>query len=357
VLVRERKQFRGQKKEDDIDYEGGRIKVPRPPQFFILDSRGYVHLYRFYDTRYAAPKLSMFIQPLSMREFIKKKEFLKGKLLNSEKRLRSKSQMKIQIVSSPQKRNRSKSQLQRKSSFSETKALYFFSCENIWSSIKIYRPEEKQKIIEDLKKTVADKKALENQSQNPFKNFDNPFALLKKTEETPSASLFKQADNPFTSVKKMEGVSSSSLFSQGPVNSLFKKTDNPFLPAQKTKEKSTSSLFSATQTGFGNSLFNQNFQKPQVKGFQSNSLFSSTKKTDSGIDSANLFSSNTSEKTVIKVFTTTEDPIKRKAFLFLNKFESDVLFKVEKEEFPAHKSILSEKCRFFKNMFASKDFE
>ena len=55
------------------------------------------------------------------------------------------------------------------------------------------------------------------------------------------------------------------------------------------------------------------------------------------------------------VLVTPEDRI-RKALLFMNKADSDVIFKVEDQEFPAQKSILSEKCKFFKNMWASKDF-
>jgi len=193
-------------------------------------------------------------------------------------------------------------------------------------------------------------------------------------QKTQSQNLFKKADNLFAPIQKTEETSSvpSSLFSQTSA-SLFKKTDTLFAPSIKNTEgkletkHSTSSLFSSAPSSSGSSLFSLgssnrpsfSLQKPTPKdtkiGEESrNSLFSSTKKADSGLGPGNLFSSNTSEKTVVKVFTTTEDPAKRKAFLFLNKFESDVLFKVENEELPAHKYILSEKCRFFKNMFASK---
>ena len=179
-------------------------------------------------------------------------------------------------------------------------------------------------------------------------------------------NLFKKPKNPFTSVEKDNESASSSLFSQTS-SSLFKKTENLFTPSvkkteekfapQETKNSTKSSLFSSSGSSlFGSSASNKpcfSFQKPISKEEAGNSLFSSTKKADSGLNSANLFSSNISEKTLVKVFTTTEDPIKKKAFLFLNKIDSDVLFKVEKEEFPAHKYILSEKCKFFKNMFAS----
>ncbi len=74
----------------------------------------------------------------------------------------------------------------------------------------------------------------------------------------------------------------------------------------------------------------------------------------------NLFSANLSKNSLFprvfqKMFPMPDDPM-RKAILFLNKQESDVTFKVEDQEFPAHKSILSERCKFFKNMFSSKIF-
>ena len=183
--------------------------------------------------------------------------------------------------------------------------------------------------------------------------------------------MFKKVENPFLAIQNPEKTLSSSLFSHAS-GGLFKAAaENPFLPLKKTEDKaiaqSTSSLFSSS----GNSLFSSSssskpsfsFQKLAPKEInredeQHSSLFSLTKKSSlfaqhPGLDPANLLSSNAPEKTFLKVFTTTEDPTKRKAFLFLNKFESDVLFKVEGQEFPAHKYILSEKCKLFKNMFSS----
>ena len=61
-----------------------------------------------------------------------------------------------------------------------------------------------------------------------------------------------------------------------------------------------------------------------------------------------------SYKALQTVVVTPEDRI-RKALLFMNKSESDVVFKVEDQEFPAQKSILSERYKFFKNMFTSKN--
>jgi len=57
-------------------------------------------------------------------------------------------------------------------------------------------------------------------------------------------------------------------------------------------------------------------------------------------------------KAIQRLFAMPEDPV-NSAMLFLNKHESDIVFKVEDQEFPAHKSILIERCKFFKNMFSS----
>jgi len=66
-------------------------------------------------------------------------------------------------------------------------------------------------------------------------------------------------------------------------------------------------------------------------------------------------SANCEEKAVQQIFPMPEDSMK-KTILFLNKLESDIIFRVQDQEFPAHKNILSERCKFFKNMFSSKFF-
>ena len=213
---------------------------------------------------------------------------------------------------------------------------------------------------------------------------------IQNSEKTLSSSLFsqapnnlfKKAENPLNAEDKSTiqetNKTTNSLFSSSG-NSLFdsslKKTENLFLTMKKTENRSivqetkssTNSLLSSSASSlFGSSSTNKpnfSFQKSvskETKGEEEarNSLFSSIKKSNlsvqnPGLDHTNLFSSNPSEKTFLKVFKTTEDPAKKKAFLFLNKFESDVLFKVEDQQFPAHKYILSERCRFFKTMFAS----
>ncbi len=181
------------------------------------------------------------------------------------------------------------------------------------------------------------------------------FESFKKKSSPEKEEIVKKTENPFLPAQKTEKTPSSSLFSLDS-GSLFKTKE-------KAENKETSGLFSSS----GNSLFSNkpsfSFQKLAPKESSTeesrNSLFSLTTKSNlrvqhPGLDPTNLLSSNAPEKTFLKVFTTTEDPTKKKAFLFLNKTKSDVLFKVENQEFPAHKYILSEKCKFFKNMFSSK---
>ena len=124
-----------------------------------------------------------------------------------------------------------------------------------------------------------------------------------------------EPNNPFLSVKKTNND----------------ETENPFLSRKKTEIASLHSLFSAN--------------------LSQNNLF------------ANVVSSKQQPEAVVhnkpkvlqKMFALSVDPVKN-TFLFLNKLESDITFKVENQEFPALKSILSERCKFFKNMFASKTF-
>jgi len=146
--------------------------------------------------------------------------------------------------------------------------------------------------------------------------------------------------------------------------SLFKPQDKPLFATQTKSDaqSTTSTLFSSGNTS-GSSLFGLTSKSKPSFAFEKktsqsdetrNSLFSQVSNKPKGFDASSLFSANAQPKTFLKVFATAEDPTKKKALLFLNKLESDVLFKVEDQEFPAHKYILSEKCKFFKNMFASK---
>ena len=214
----------------------------------------------------------------------------------------------------------------------------------------IFRLREKQKIIEALK--VNKKEQTQNTSVGLFKLSENPFLHVKKTESKPATSgLF--------SVKTEEKP---------------KPTPNNLFSAKATDNSTTSGLFSvisSSSTTTGNSLFGFS-NKPSFslpKNEPQNSLFTSVNKPDlsqkksefdlfkkqTESDINNLFSANSQ----LRAFQTVpdSDPLKRKPLLFLNKLESDVTFKVEDQEFPAHKAILSEKCRFFKNMFSSISLE
>ncbi len=182
-------------------------------------------------------------------------------------------------------------------------------------------------------------------------------------------NLFKATEKPslFTSQKIKFEVKETENTKPKKISSPFQTQDKPLFTPQvrkteikETDSKPTNNLFSSAKTS-GSSLFGPTSKSKPSFAFEKktsqkdethHSLFSQAKPKI--FDASNLFSSNAQPKTFLKVFETPEDPTKRKAFLFLNKHESDVLFKVENEEFPAHKYILSEKCKFFKNMFESK---
>jgi len=214
----------------------------------------------------------------------------------------------------------------------------------------------------------ANKKAIPSQktpekaaSTNLFKLPEKPlFTPLNNSTETKEtdtkpasfADLFKPQDKPlFTPLSnKSQNIETNN-----------KLTDNPFLSKRNlfaSGNTSGSSLFGSTS----NNKPSFAFEKKASEGAElRNSLFSQVNikpnilTESTGLGASSLFSANAPPKTFLKVFTSTtsEDPAKKKASLFLNKLESDVFFKVEDQEFPAHKEILSEKCKFFKNMFSS----
>ncbi len=237
----------------------------------------------------------------------------------------------------------------------------------------------------------ADQKPINLVSLSRNKPLFAPQNIKTETKSIDSTSLFKVQEktlfNPLTDNKEIGQKSTNSsqnisLFvSQNnkidPIFSLNPSQEKPLFTPQnnevKTKEIenkpnlfsstaiATENLFSSGKTAT-NSLFgspsknipNFAFEKKATPGDEANNnLFSQLAIKSNTIDASNLFSSNVPSKTFLKVFATPEDPAKKKTFLFLNKLESDVLLKVENEEFPAHKYILSEKCKFFKNMFAS----
>jgi len=158
--------------------------------------------------------------------------------------------------------------------------------------------------------------------------------------------------SPFAD-KNIKSHEETKASENSPIKRLFAPSgNNIFSPPKPTPNN----LFSSSTT---NSLFgtsdksNSLFQKPiKPKDQSASGLFSLAKipTASQPSKSTDLFSSKDQSTSL---FSMSENPLIKKASLFLNKQESDVTFKVENEEFPAHRYILIEKCRLFKNMFAS----
>jgi len=54
ALMREERPPRGRKNEDKGAYYQKTLRLPKPPKFLILDSKGYIRVFSYYDTRYAS---------------------------------------------------------------------------------------------------------------------------------------------------------------------------------------------------------------------------------------------------------------------------------------------------------------
>ena len=155
---------------------------------------------------------------------------------------------------------------------------------------------------------------------------------------------FKPAEDPFLSFKI-------------PQNTLFSSLEENQKKVKPSENKSVeNSLLSVKKTEGG--LFSADLSKNNL--FANSGLF----KTGSEANEKNLFSTNNlfansglkaKTKTFKKSFGLSDDFLKMGKF-YLNPLESDVTFKGEDQGFPAHKAILSERCKFFKAMFASKVF-
>lgn len=138
VLAREKKPARGQKNEEEVHFHSHKkaIKLPNPPSILVLDSKGNIHAFRYYDTRCSAPILSMSIKPFSNEDFQDHQKLLKGRLV-VKRRIRSKSSksFKLQKVvpCSAQGRNRSKSEVSLRCLPTGVKILY----SSFWSVLII----------------------------------------------------------------------------------------------------------------------------------------------------------------------------------------------------------------------------
>jgi len=94
VLMREQRPMKGEKKEEEVTYDGRRLKLPLGSPILVLDSEGSLYHYRYYDTRYAAPALRIFIRHLSLKEFKMKEAVAVKERLTAKKKTRCKSQMR-----------------------------------------------------------------------------------------------------------------------------------------------------------------------------------------------------------------------------------------------------------------------
>ncbi len=107
------------------EYTNTWFELSMGPRFLILDSAGFLHHFRCYEIPHFPPTISLFIRPLSIKEFIEKQKELKKKL----KRLRKNRCKSVEISLSIQKKKRSNSQNPIKSPPSKIKLSYeFFLC-------------------------------------------------------------------------------------------------------------------------------------------------------------------------------------------------------------------------------------
>jgi len=308
-----------------IGYQSKLFNVSGPLHIFTLDSKRYICHFYYCDTRLLAPAFSMFLSPTSIKQFydLDQDQYLMKKL--TAKMKKSRHRCKSQDL-----KKKESGKLKRENSCISL-GVGGASRESTFSS------EEKQKKILQLKIENREKKVLRS-----------PSSLSK----APNSSLFNLTTMPLFNMDRKteekldlnasENLTGSGLFSV-PTANLFSGST-----------PSSSSLFGTSNKT--SSLFQKALIKP-TQDEPENGLFSVVVKKstqpEKDTSSSNLFSAAPQSKSFLQVFQMPEDPMKKKAFLFLNKHESDVVFKVENEEFPAHKYILSEKCQFFKTAFTS----
>ena len=207
------------------------------------------------------------------------------------------------------------------------------------SYLFIFRREEIQKKIEARKNKEA--------PIAPLKIPENPFLSIKKNIETNNT---KSPENPFLSFKKTENTSSSNLAENQKNIELSenKPTGNPFLSIKRTNNAFSENpflLIKKTENQSLNNLFSTNISKNNL--FANVSLF----KKEPEIEAKSV-SANSKSNSFLKMFPLHNMEM---GIFPLNKLESDVIFKVEGQEFAANKSILSKRCKFFKNMFSSNE--
>jgi len=368
-----------QKSNCIVRYKNTKFWIPEPPAILILDSKGNLHDFRCCDTRLSVHAFSTTCR-ISVEEFKKREAFIKRQL-NSHRRGRCKSsdpkkikdiEFKKRDCSAAERRD-----WEKKSVGQPLKIPAWDAERKMKQSIAVKDILAKQSSALDLlNKPLFPIKPQQNNEKNEDSDDETNEELWPAARKDPvffpsykSKTLL--AENPFlvnnkTEVSKVStSTSTSSLF--GDMSTKATCSTNGLSSSSKN---STSGLFSSTTNNLFSktsnaqtSLFQSSKTTAVSKAFGSesgNGLFSLAKnsgpKEASSLSSCNLFSDGSKSQSfrqALQMAPIIEDPARKKASLFLNKSESDVVFKIENEEFPARRYVLSENNTFFKNMFAS----
>jgi len=322
-----------QKPKLTVEYQNKKFRIPKPPSVLIWDSKGSMHHFHYCDTRYAVQAFSSTIQ-LSVPEFNLQEELIKKKL-NRKRRSRCKS-------SNPR---RIKEVIKEKRGCSLTREGVLKSQSNLESfKLELKKMKEVMPLKNITNGLLSNSKTL---TENCIENKKQNTEVNKNSISTSKSSLFLPNKE-----KIAPSQTSTSLWSSN-----NNKAEGPSTSKSNLFSASTSSLFSSASTSSSRSSLFQTTKVKETKTSQ-NGLFSLEKQPDSqeSFKTPNLFPETLKSESFLQAFQMApivKDKKSKRAALFLNKFESDVVFKVENEEFYAHKSILSENCTFFKRMFAS----
>jgi len=121
VLARDKVPNKYEKKETLVWYQQRLFKVPRPLRLFLLNSKGGLDNFFYFDTRYAAPVFSMFTHIILMEKFVEQEKLFLKKLIGTKKsNYRSKSQNQKKVENKKRKRGSSAFQVQKWQNENET---------------------------------------------------------------------------------------------------------------------------------------------------------------------------------------------------------------------------------------------
>jgi len=365
-----------------VEYQNKKFWIPTPPSILILDSKENLHHFRCCDTRFAVHALSSTCR-ISVEEFNKREALIKTRF-NSKSWGRCKSSDPKRIKDVKVRRRRDGS-LTKERIF-QSESILKSAGKDLWAK-KIKKIMLLQNISVTPNNMIASKTpaSLANLIDRAFdkeikvENQQNCEIIKSLCKDDPMVTqpsvpvpFLNSIENLFRSNIKTEvnksstSTSTSNLFSNvstkiaGPTNALFSSQNGLF--GESTKKASSGLFFHTSKTQ--NPLLQSHKTKASraFEGESGSGLFSfgekSTPKEQDliSLSSSSLFSKTSESKNFLQALQEAqivEDAIKKRARLILNKLESDVVFKVEDKEFPAHKKILSERCKFFENMFAS----